>query len=118
MKYLRIAVLILLFFLSMLFFVQNQEILSKTTRLYLSIFGLELHSTDIAYYLIVLLAFVAGGFISMAYFLTEKIRQGAELKRRGSKIKDLEEELKSLRNMPLEESDYTMDSPESQEPRV
>jgi lipopolysaccharide assembly protein A len=117
MKYLRIAVLILLFFLSMLFFVQNQEILSKTTRLYLSIFGLELHSKEIPYYLIILLAFVAGGFVTLAYFLAEKIRLGAELKRSKSKIKNLEEEVKSLRNMPLEHIDNTMDSPESQEPR-
>ncbi len=118
MKYLRIAVLILLFFLSMLFFVQNQEILSKTTRLYLSIFGLELHSREIPYYLIILLAFVAGGFVTLAYFLTEKIRHGEELKRCKSKIKDLEEEVKSIHNMPLEDSAETMESYENQEPRA
>jgi len=117
MKYLRIAVLILLLFLSMLLFVQNQEILSKTTRFYLSIFGLELHSREFTYYLIILLFFMAGGFITLAYFLVEKIRQGLELKRGRSRIKDLEEELNSLRNMPLEDSDNKMDSPASQEPR-
>jgi chromate transport protein ChrA len=118
MKYLRIAVLILLFFLSMLFFVQNQEVLSKTTRFYLSIFSLELHSKEIPYYLIILVGFVAGAFLTLAYFLTEKIRQGAELKRSKSKIKGLEEEVNSLRNMPLEDSADTMDSYENQEPRV
>ncbi len=118
MKYLRVAALILLFFFSMLFFVQNHELLSTTVRLYLSIFGLELHSKEIPYYLIVLLAFVAGGFISLAYLLAEKIRLGAELRRGRSKIKDLEEEVNSLRNMPLEDSGYAVDSSENQKPRT
>jgi len=117
MKYLRVAALILLFFFSMLFFVQNHELLSTTVRLQLSIFGLELHSKLIPYYLIVLLAFVLGGFISLAYLLAEKIRLGSEIRQGRSKIKDLEEEVNSLRNMPLEDSGYTMDSSENQESR-
>jgi len=117
MKYLRVAALILLFFFSMLFFVQNHELLSTTVRLTLQIFGLELHSKEIPYYLIVLLAFVAGGFISLAYLLAEKIRLSSEVRRSKSKIKDLEEEVNSLRNIPLDDDNYTMDSSESQEKR-
>ncbi len=117
MKYLRVAALILLFFFSMLFFVQNHELLSTTVKLTLQLFGLEFQSTDIPYYLIVLLAFVAGGFISLAYLLVEKIRLSSEVKRSKARIKDLEEEVNSLRNMPLDDENYSMDSSENQETR-
>ncbi|MFP4107603.1 MAG: DUF1049 domain-containing protein [Desulfonatronovibrio sp.] len=115
MKYLRVAALVLLFFFSMLFFVQNHELLSTTVKLHLDIFGLELQSTDIPYYLIVLLAFVLGGFISLAYLLAEKIRLTGELKRNQTSIKDLEKEVHSLRNMPLDSDSYSLDSSENQE---
>ncbi len=117
MKYLRVAALILLFFFSMLFFVQNHELLSTTVRLNLSLFGLELQSKEIPYYLIVLLAFAAGGFISLVYLLAEKIRLSREVRKNKSIIKNLEEEVNSLRNMPLDDDNYTMDSPEIQETR-
>ncbi len=117
MKYLRVAALILLFFFSMLFFVQNNELLSTTVRLYLELFGAEFQSREIPYYLIVLLAFVAGGFISLIYLLAEKIRLSGELKRGKAKIKDLEEEVNSLRNMPLNDDNFNMDSSENQESR-
>ncbi len=118
MRYLRVAALILLFFFSMLFFVQNHELLSTTVRLTLQIFGLEFQSREIPYYLIVLLAFVAGGFISLAYLLAEKIRLSHEIKRSKSKIKDLEEEVNSLRNIPLDDENYSIDSSDKQESRL
>ena len=115
MKYLRVAALILLFFFSMLFFVQNHELLSTTVRLTLQVFGLEMHSREIPYYLIVLLAFAAGGFISLVYLLAEKIRLGCELKKSEAKIKDLEEEVNSLRNIPLDNGGYSMENSESRD---
>lgn len=118
MKYLRVAALILLFFFSMLFFVQNHELLSTTVRLTLDIFGLELQSKEIPYYLIVLLAFAAGGFISLVYLLAEKIRLSREVRRCKDKIKALEEEVNSLRNMPLEDDSFHVESSEKQEERV
>ncbi|WP_045211281.1 LapA family protein [Desulfonatronovibrio magnus] len=117
MKYLRVIALILLFFFSMLFFVQNHELLSTTVRLHLELFGAEFESREIPYYLIVLLAFVAGGFISLVYLLAEKLRLSSELKKGKAQIKDLEEEVNSLRNMPLDDENYTSETPEQQESR-
>ncbi|WP_028574781.1 lipopolysaccharide assembly protein LapA domain-containing protein [Desulfonatronovibrio hydrogenovorans] len=113
MKYLRVAALILLFFFSMLFFVQNHELLSTTVRLHLDLLGAEFQSRDIPYYLIVLLAFVAGGFISLIYLLAEKIRLSGEIRKNRARIKDLEEEVNSLRNMPLDNDSFVMDSQEN-----
>ncbi len=119
MRYLRVAALILLFFFAMLFFVQNHELLSTTVRLHLEIFGAEFTSNELPYYLIVLLGFLAGGFISLIYLLSEKIRMSAEIKRCRAKIQDLEKEVNSLRNMPLEEDSLGLGSStqESQESR-
>lgn len=115
MKYLRVAALILLFFFSMLFFVQNHELLSKTVRLHLELFGTSFQSTDIPYYLIVLLAFVVGGFIALIYLLAEKIRLSSELKNNRAKIKDLEKEVNSLRNMPLNDDGFSRENVENKE---
>ncbi len=117
MRYVRVAALILLFFFAMLFFVQNHELLSTTVRLQLEIFGAEFTSREIPYYLIVLVGFLAGGFISLIYLLGEKIRMSREIKRSRTKIKELEEEVNSLRNLPLEEDTLGMggSSTESQE---
>jgi lipopolysaccharide assembly protein A len=117
MKYLRVAALILLFFFSMLFFVQNHELLSTTVRLNLQLFSLEMQSREVPYYLIVLLAFAAGGFISLVYLLIDKIRLSSEVRKSRSRIKDLEEEVNSLRNMPLNDESYSIDSSENQESR-
>ncbi|WP_291323554.1 LapA family protein [Desulfonatronospira sp.] len=103
MRYVRVALLILLFFFAMLFFVQNHELLSKTVKLHLEIFGNEYTSTDIPYYLIVLVGFLLGGFISLIYLLAEKVRMNSEVRKCKSKIADLEKEITSLRNMPLED---------------
>ena len=119
MRYVRVAALILLFFFAMLFFVQNHELLSTTVRLQLELFGAEFTSREIPFYLIVLFGFLAGGFISLIYLLGEKIRMSREIKRSRTKIKELEEEVNSLRNLPLEEDTLGMasSSPESQESR-
>ncbi len=119
MRYVRVALLILLFFFAMLFFVQNHELLSKTVKLHLEIFGTEFTSTDIPYYLIVLLGFLAGGVISLVYLLGEKIRMNGEVKRCKARIADLEKEITSLRNMPLEDDSLGLDtsSQEDQENR-
>ncbi len=109
MRYIRVLALILLFFFSMLFFVQNHELLSTTVRLHLEIFGTRFTSQEIPYYLIVLIGFLAGGFISLIYLLAEKIRMSNELKRCKVKIKDLEEEVNSLRNMPLEQDRFGLE---------
>ncbi|MBT8763141.1 LapA family protein [Desulfohalobiaceae bacterium Ax17] len=110
MRYVKVAILVLIFFFSMLFFVQNTELLSMSLSLKLDILGNHFESREIPIYLLILIAFVVGAFISLFYFLAEKIKLSKQLRVCKSKIADLEKEVNSLRNMPLEEERFSTDS--------
>jgi putative membrane protein len=106
MRYLKVLCLVALFFVSMLFFVQNTDVLVQTIILQLGLFSWSVTSAPVPHYLLILLAFVAGAILPMIYFLCEKIRLSKELRTARKTIKQQEEELNSLRNMPIEETDY------------
>jgi len=102
MRYVKVLVIVLIFFFGLTFFVQNTETLSTKLTFSMDLFGWSWASSPVPVYLFILIAFVLGAIISMLYFFLDKLRQGKELRKNRSKIKDLEQELNSLRNMPLE----------------
>jgi len=102
MRYIKVLLLTLFFFISMIFFIQNDEMLSSNLILKLELFGLNFVSRELPFYLIVLLSFVVGSVFSMTYFLVEKLRLSRELKASKAKLAGLEQEVTSLRNLPLE----------------
>lgn len=106
MRYLKVLLLTLFFFVSMVFFIQNNEMLSNELVLKLELFDLSFVSRELPFYLIVLLSFVVGSVFSMSYFLAEKLRLSHELKSCKAKLTALEQEVTSLRNLPLEEEAY------------
>lgn len=106
MRYLKVLLLTLFFFVSMVFFIQNNEMLAHELILKLELFDASFVSRELPFYLIVLLSFVVGSVFSMSYFLAEKIRLNHELKASKAKLAALEQEVTSLRNLPLEEEVY------------
>lgn len=106
MRYIKVLLLTLFFFISMIFFIQNNEMLSSDLILKLELFDLNFVSRELPFYLIVLLSFVVGSVFSMTYFLVEKLRLSHELKASKAKLAGLEQEVTSLRNLPLEEEAY------------
>ncbi len=110
MRYLKVLLLTLFFFVSMVFFIQNNEMLSNELVLKLELFDLSFVSRELPFYLIVLVSFVIGSVFSMSYFLAEKIRLTHELKSSKAKLAALEQEVTSLRNLPLEEEVYPSSS--------
>lgn len=115
MRYIKVLLLTLFFFVSMIFFIQNNEALSALLVLRLDLFGLELVSRELPFYLIVLISFVIGSIFSLSYFLCEKIRMAKELKAAKTKLQALEQEVNSLRNLPLENETYPAASREKSE---
>lgn len=103
MRYFKVLVIVLLFFVCMVFFVQNTGVLVNKLQIRFELFGLDWLSGPVPVYIFILLAFVIGALVSMLYLLLEKIRQGKELKNYRAQISKLQEEINSLRNMPLEE---------------
>jgi len=106
MRYIKVLLLTLFFFVSMVFFIQNNQVLSSLLVLRLDILGLELVSREMPFYLIVLASFVIGSIFSMLYFLCEKIRLAKGLKAAKVKLAALEQEVTSLRNLPLQNETY------------
>ncbi|MFA6811255.1 MAG: LapA family protein [Desulfoplanes sp.] len=106
MRYLKVLCLVALFFVSMLFFVQNTDVLVQTLTLQLALLSWHVTSAPVPHYLLILLAFVGGAILPMIYFLCEKIRLSKELRGARKMIKKQEEELNSLRNMPIEDAEY------------
>ena len=106
MRYLKVLLLTLFFFVSMVFFIQNNEMLAHQLILKLELFDASFVSRELPFYLLVLLSFVVGSVFSMSYFLAEKIRLNHELKASKAKLAALEQEVTSLRNLPLEEEVY------------
>jgi len=101
MRYVKVLVLVLFFFVAMVFFVQNTEILTKSISLKFSVFALKWSSSPIPIYLYILIAFVLGVVLSTIYFAVDKLRKSKEIKRNRQQIKSLQEEVNSLRPKSL-----------------
>ncbi len=91
---------ILLILLAVILVVQNQEQLSKT--LILNFFGAE--SPSMAFYLVIIIAFLLGVFIASFLGIIErfKLKKGIRILSKESREKD--KELDSFRNLPIVES--------------
>lgn len=110
MRYLKVLALILLFFISMVFFVQNTPELSKEVILSLELVQFKFTSTPLPYYLLILVSFCIGALICLVYFLADKLRLSGQLRTCRTKMANLEQEVNSLRNLPLEEKNYPSSS--------
>lgn len=112
MRYLNIGIIIIFFFISMLFLFQNYESLSTSMNLKFDlILGPKYESSPLPFYALVLASFAIGALITLLYFSLEKVRLSAKLKSCSKKLAKLEEELNSLRNMPLNDAPSVSSAP-------
>lgn len=94
MRYIKVLLLVLLFFFSMLFLFQNQEVLGKDMTLKLNLFFLPpFQSTPLPTYFILLAGFLLGALCCVALLLWDKLALSARLMKARWKIRDLEKEL-------------------------
>lgn len=104
MRFIKVIFLLVLFVFSILFFSQNNDVLLQALTLKLDIpYAVTLHSIPLPFGFLILAAFVAGALLTMFYFAVDKIRSGATLKECKTRMASLEQELNSLRNMPISE---------------
>jgi len=101
MRYLKAALLTLLFVVSMLFFVQNNGPLSASIQLEFNLVAVHLVSLPLPVYLLVLAAFLLGALFTLGFLLVERIRLGLELKALRRQFASLEDEALALRTLPL-----------------
>lgn len=105
MRFIKVLFLLALFVFSILFFSQNNDILLQELVLKLDIpYAMTLHSIPLPFGVLILAAFVAGCLLTMVYFAVDKFRSGSALRECKTRMASLEQELNSLRNMPIGES--------------
>jgi putative membrane protein len=97
MRYLKVLGLVALFFFSMLFFVQNHEILIQELSLGVKVFGWEYLTEAVPFYLVILMSFVIGALLCTLYFFLERIRLSKHCRQYKKDIDALEREVASLR---------------------
>lgn len=104
MRFIKVLFLLALFVFSILFFSQNNDSLLQGLTLTLDIpYVATLHSIPLPLGVLILAAFVAGSLLTMIYFVVDKFRACSKLKECKTRMASLEQELNSLRNMPISE---------------
>jgi ATP adenylyltransferase len=94
MRYLKVLLLVLIFFLSMLFLFQNQEILARDMPLKLDLFFFPpMRPAPLPTYFILLAGFLLGALCAMALLVWDKLALSAKLMKARWRIRDLEKEL-------------------------
>lgn len=104
MRYLKLFVLILVFVTSMLFFVQNNQSLAAAVVLEFNVVVAHFYSLPLPVYILVLAAFLLGALFSLAFLLLDRIRLALELKSLRTRYATLEDEVLSLRTLPLNQA--------------
>ncbi|WP_272699773.1 LapA family protein [Desulfovibrio sp. Fe33] len=115
MRFIKVLFLLVLFVFSILFFSQNNDVLLQNLVLVLDIpYVATLHSIPLPFGFLILTAFVAGALLTMIYFAVDKFRGASKLKECRTRMASLEQELNSLRNMPIS-ADTSFSSVENKE---
>jgi putative membrane protein len=93
MRVIKVLFLLVFFFVCMLFFVQNTAILETPLLLKLGAFGYMVQSPAVPFYVVLLIAFVAGGLFRTLYFLAEKVRLSTSVRSLQNKVNAMEKQL-------------------------
>ncbi|BDQ32687.1 LapA family protein [Pseudodesulfovibrio portus] len=105
MRFIKVLFLLFLFVFSIFFFTNNSATLTQELQLVLDIpYVATLHSIPLPFGFIVLVAFTAGCLLTIVYFAVDKFRSASKLRECRTRMASLEQELNSLRNMPIDEA--------------
>ncbi|BAV91787.1 conserved hypothetical protein [Candidatus Desulfovibrio trichonymphae] len=105
MRYLRMLLLVVLVFLALIFFFQNQNTLSQDLVLSLNLFFIPaMTSLPLPFYFIVIAAFFLGAILSFAVLVWDKVHLSARLMKNKWRIASLEREVGKLQKKLEDES--------------
>lgn len=94
MRYIKVLLLVLLFFLVMMFFVQNQPSFSQTMPLKLDLLFLPpMESAPLPFYTLLIICFVLGGLCVLTMLIWDRITLSAKLAMTTMRVRSLEKEL-------------------------
>ncbi|WP_022662890.1 lipopolysaccharide assembly protein LapA domain-containing protein [Paucidesulfovibrio longus] len=107
MRYVKLAILALCVAVGVLFFMQNDAQFTAMLNIKLDLYAVKLVGAGIPLYAVVVGAFLLGVLLSLLYFVIEKINSTRQLRSCNKKMRSLEQELTSLRNLPLNDTNYS-----------
>ena len=104
MRFLKALWLTVFFFFSLIFFIQNNEVLGQKLALKFDFYYFDYvwSNTAVPFYFVVLVGFFAGAIVTLGYLFMDRVRTRMELSRCRRVIRKQEKELKKLRAIPLE----------------
>lgn len=97
MRYIKVLFMAVAFVIAMIFFIQNTPVFAEIIQLKLEIFDWSWTSVEMPIYLVVLISFLAGAVLATIYFFFEKVRLASQLRAANSKVRKLEDEVRTLR---------------------
>ncbi|MDD4701410.1 MAG: LapA family protein [Desulfovibrio sp.] len=98
MRYIKVLLLAVVFFLALVFFFQNQGPLSKDMVLTLHLFFIPpMHSIPLPFYFLVIVAFALGSLLTLSFLVWDKLNLSARLMKHKWHISNLERENAKLK---------------------
>ncbi len=98
MRYVKVLLFVLIFFVSMVFFFQNQTTLSTEMKLQLQLFFVEpMESIALPFYFLVLAAFLLGAILAVCALVWDKMSLSARLMKSQWRVRSLEKEVATLK---------------------
>jgi len=97
MRYIKVFVLVSAFFLTMVFFFQNQVVLSNQLTLQLDLLFTEPKSSiPLPYYFLLLTSFFVGAVLTLLALIWDKLNLSAKLMKSSWRIRSLEKQVATL----------------------
>lgn len=96
MRYVKVLLLAILFFLALVFFFQNQNALSQNLVLTLNLFFLPpMASIPLPFYFLIVAAFFVGAVLALAFLVWDKVNLSARLMKSKWRVSSLEREMEN-----------------------
>jgi uncharacterized integral membrane protein len=105
MKHIKAIVSILVMLFVVIIVVENLEQLSQTLTLRIDLLFWGAKTGPMAFYLVVIIAFLIGIFVAGLLGIFERFRLKREIKRLSKENKEKDKELNSYRNLPIVEEE-------------
>ena len=111
MKHLRFILAIVLMLAVVVILVQNNETMSTQLEFRIDLLTLHLRSPMLSLYYVAIITFLFGILISGLYGILERFRLKKQLKMVTKQLHDKDQELNSLRNLPITSDDVISGQP-------
>ena len=109
MKHIKAIIVILFLLLVVILAVQNYEALSTPISFKINLLFMNAESSGLPVFLIAIITFLVGVICTWLYGISERLAARRQVKILMKDVKNKEEELNSLRNLPVTTEDMSAD---------